>query len=96
MHALHALIVLLRREHLTEKKSNNRFNLIMWSLIVVAMAVAIIFCVKKQGYHYDENYSYYSTNVTYGLHVYDREWKPVSEMEKASVQVWQGAIISML
>ena len=65
---------------MTEKKSNNRFNLIMWSLIVVAMAVAIIFCVKKQGYHYDENYSYYSTNVTYGLHVYDREWKPVSEI----------------
>lgn len=49
--------------------------------MVVAMVVAIIFCVKKQGYHYDENYSYYSTNVTYGLHVHDREWKPVSEIK---------------
>lgn len=57
----------------------------MWTVIVAAMAVALVFCVKKQGYHYDENYSYYSTNVTYGLHVYDREWKPVEEIRSEFV-----------
>lgn len=55
-------------------KSDIRFGLLIWIVIVAAMAVAFFFCVKKQGFHYDEYYSYYSTNVTCGLHAADREW----------------------
>ncbi|MCR5798617.1 MAG: glycosyltransferase family 39 protein [Lachnospiraceae bacterium] len=58
-----------------------RYKLIIWITIVAAMAVAFVFCVKKQGFHYDENYSYYSTNVTYGLHPFDGEWKDVDEIK---------------
>ena len=65
---------------MTEKGRNLKFNILMWVIIVIAMVVAVFFCAKKQGYHYDENYSYYSTNVTYGLHVFDREWKPADEI----------------
>lgn len=43
-------------------------------VIVLQVLAALYFCAQKQGYHYDEYYSYYSSNVTYGLVPTDNEW----------------------
>ena len=50
----------------SEVKNNLGYRLALWLIIVISMIIAVLFCIKKQGFHYDENYSYYSTNVTYG------------------------------
>lgn len=44
------------------------------AVIVLQVIAALYFCEKKQGTHYDEKYSYYSSNVTNGLHPSDGEW----------------------
>ena len=49
-------------------------------LLVLQVIAALCFCMKKTGFHYDEYYSYYSSNVTMGLVLTDREWKPGSEI----------------
>lgn len=49
-------------------------------LFVVQLCAAFWFCSQKQGYHYDEYYSYYSSNVTYGLSPTDMEWKDTAEI----------------
>lgn len=49
-------------------------------LLVVQLCAAFWFCSQKQGYHYDEYYSYYSSNVTYGLAPTDMEWKDTTEI----------------
>ena len=49
-------------------------------LLVLQVIAALYFCMKKTGFHYDEYYSYYSSNVTMGLVPTDREWKPGSEI----------------
>jgi len=61
-------------------KNDLSYKLTMWFLIFISMIVAVLFCNEKQGFHYDENYSYYSTNVTYGLWPTDNEWKEVDEI----------------
>lgn len=58
-----------------------QFKIVVYIVILIAMVVAFIFCMQKQGMHYDENYSYYSTNVTYGLYPTDGEWKSVEEIK---------------
>ena len=60
---------------------NRRIWLVGLSLIMMLqLIVASYFCMEKQGYHYDEYYSYYSSNVTYGLAPTDREWKDGGEI----------------
>lgn len=49
-------------------------------IMMLQLFVASYFCMKKEGYHYDEYYSYYSSNVTYGLVPTDREWKDTAEI----------------
>lgn len=49
-------------------------------LLIIQLCVALFFCAQKQGFHYDEYYSYYSSNVTYGLHPTDKEWKDTEEI----------------
>lgn len=49
-------------------------------LLIIQLCVALFFCAQKQGLHYDEYYSYYSSNVTYGLHPTDMEWKDTEEI----------------
>lgn len=63
-------------------KIGNRklFFLVMGLLLLVQMLVAFMFCGKKSGFHYDEYYSYYSSNVTLGLVPTDREWKSREEI----------------
>lgn len=54
--------------------SKNILKVIFIALIVLQVIAALYFSEKKQGTHYDEKYSYYSSNVTDGLHPSDNEW----------------------
>lgn len=76
------------------KKNELNYKLLMWLIIMVFMIVAVLFCVKKQGFHFDENYSYYSTNTTYGLWPSDNEWKDVNEI-KSEYQVLTGETLNL-
>ncbi len=60
---------------------NKKFFLpCMILLLIVQLCAAFYFCVQKQGFHYDEYYSYYSSNVTNGLRPTDMEWKDTTEI----------------
>ena len=61
-------------------KENKKWICLMTIIMMLQFVVASYFCVQKQGYHYDEYYSYYSSNVTYGLAPTDRAWKDVGEI----------------
>ena len=61
-------------------KENKKWICLMTIIMVLQFLVASYFCIQKQGFHYDEYYSYYSSNVTYGLVPTDREWKDVAEI----------------
>lgn len=56
-------------------KTNGKLYLVLGILLALQLITALYFCGKKTGFHYDEYYSYYSSNVTYGLVPTDREWK---------------------
>ena len=60
------------------KKRN--WYLILGMLLLVQLIAIFYFGSKKAGFHYDEYYSYYSSNVSIGLVPTDREWKPGSEI----------------
>ena len=49
---------------MSKPKADTAFRIMLIITIVLQLAVALCFCVQKQGFHYDENYSYYSSNVT--------------------------------
>ena len=51
------------------------FLWILGLLLMLQAIAAFCFCMKKTGFHYDEYYSYYSSNVSVGLAPSDREWK---------------------
>lgn len=61
----------------------------MGIILILQMLTALIFCAKKSGFHYDEYYSYYSSNVTLGLVPTDREWKSQEEL-LGEFQVLEG------
>ncbi len=61
-------------------KENKKWICLMIAIMMLQLVVASYFCIQKQGFHYDEYYSYYSSNVTYGLAVGDRQWKDVAEI----------------
>ena len=58
---------------MSKPKADTAFRIMLIITIVLQLAVALCFCVQKQGFHYDENYSYYSSNVTYGLNLVKRK-----------------------
>ena len=60
------------------KKRN--WYLILGMLLLVQLVTIFYFGSRKAGFHYDEYYSYYSSNVSIGLVPTDREWKPGSEI----------------
>lgn len=70
-------------------KENGKWICFMTMIMMLQFVVASYFCMQKQGFHYDEYYSYYSSNVTYGLVPTDREWKDVSEI-RSEFQVLEG------
>ena len=55
-------------------KKNRCFLLCMIGLLTVQLAAVFWFGTQKQGFHYDEYYSYYSSNVTNALVPTDMEW----------------------
>ncbi|MDY4126818.1 MAG: hypothetical protein SOX95_05650 [Lachnospiraceae bacterium] len=59
---------------MSKPKVDTAFRIMLIITIVLQLAVALCFCMQKQGFHYDENYSYYSSNVTYGLNPPDGDW----------------------
>lgn len=61
-------------------KINRYFGLCMTALLIAQMVTILYFGMQKQGFHYDEYYSYYSSNVTYSLNPTDMEWKDVNEI----------------
>ncbi|MCX4306694.1 MAG: hypothetical protein OSJ69_12940 [Acetatifactor sp.] len=56
---------------MTGKRKYLIFFVILW---VLQMAAAFWFCTKKQGFHEDEYYTYYSTSRTNGFYVEDGKW----------------------
>lgn len=64
-----------------DKKIQNKwFVPCMILLLILQLCAALWFCAEKQGFHYDEYYSYYSSNVTYALVPTDMEWKDTAEI----------------
>lgn len=63
-----------------KKLTINQINGMMWLLIIVSMIVAFFFCMQKQGFHYDEYYSYYSTNISEGMWLPDGDWRTGSSI----------------
>lgn len=51
------------------------FIVLMILIMMLSLGVSIFFGCKKVGFHYDEYYSYYSTNVTAGMWLGDGEYK---------------------
>ncbi|MBQ0027101.1 MAG: hypothetical protein KBS96_00720 [Lachnospiraceae bacterium] len=60
--------------------SKKLYIILMIIIIVLQIIAAFYFCTRKQGCHYDEYYSYYSSNVTSGLIPTDNEWMDTSEI----------------
>lgn len=58
---------------------------LLFVIMVLQLVAASYFCTRKQGFHYDEYYSYYSTNSTYGLAPGNREWKDTEEIRSEFV-----------
>lgn len=58
----------------TRISQNRKYRVALAIILVLQVIAALYFCCCKQGFHYDENYSYYSSNVTYGLSPSDGEW----------------------
>ena len=63
-----------------ELGSKKVYITIMIVIIVLQMIAAFYFCTQKQGCHYDEYYSYYSSNVTSGLIPTDNAWMNSEEI----------------
>lgn len=61
-------------------QKSGKLYLVLGILLALQLITALYFCGKKTGFHYDEYYSYYSSNVTYGLVPTDREWKDGNEI----------------
>lgn len=63
------------------KPVNKKALFFAMGIILMLQIIAVFwFCSKKSGFHYDEYYSYYSSNVTLGLVPTDREWKSQDEI----------------
>lgn len=56
------------------EKSRGRYLMVFAILWVLQMAAAFYFCTRKQGFHEDEYYTYYSTARTNGFYVEDGQW----------------------
>lgn len=70
-------------------QENRKWLCVLTIIMMLQLFAASYFCIQKQGFHYDEYYSYYSSNVTYGLVPTDREWKDTAEII-SEFQVLEG------
>lgn len=60
---------------------SKKILIIILILMVLQVVTAFYFCTQKQGCHYDEYYSYYSSNVTSGLIPTDNAWMDTIEIK---------------
>ena len=69
-------------------------------ILILQLITAFYFCSKKSGYHYDEYYSYYSSNKTFGLVPTDREWKEAEEIRSEFMvrenERWQFGLVKQM
>lgn len=56
------------------QRGNKLSCFLLFLLIVVTVGIQLWFGFRKAGFHEDEYYSYYSTNMTYGWNVPNGEW----------------------
>lgn len=70
------------RKKWQRQKADGRTRLyfMMGVILLLQLLVILYFGGKKTGFHYDEYYSYYSSNVSRGLVPTDREWKSGAEI----------------
>lgn len=61
-------------------KNKRVFWITMIIILMLQVIAAFYFATLKQGFHFDEYYSYFSTNTTYGLVPTDGEWKDTNEI----------------
>ena len=61
-------------------KNRKIFLPCMIGILILQLITVFWFGEQKQGFHYDEYYSYYSSNVTYALVPTDMEWKDTEEI----------------
>lgn len=59
---------------MSQNSSKTLFKTIGYIILILQLIICIIAGAKKQGFHEDEYYSYYSSNRTAGLFVTDRQW----------------------
>ena len=72
---------------MNEKSSKDRLRTIRYVLLVLQLVMCIIVGAKKQGFHEDEYYSYYSSNRTAGLFVTDRQWQDTDTIKDEFVVI---------
>ena len=70
-------------------KNRKIFLPCMIGILILQLITALWFGTQKQGFHYDEYYSYYSSNVTYALVPTDAEWKDTAEI-RSEFMVMEG------
>ena len=58
-------------------------------LLILQFVTILYFCNCKEGFHYDECYSYYSSNATNALFVPENDWKDCEEI-RSEFQVRKG------
>lgn len=51
-------------------------------LLIIEIAVLIFFGFQKKGMHFDEFFSYFNTNNSYGREAYDRSWVSSENIKK--------------
>ncbi len=61
-------------------KNTRLFLLAMAVLLAVQLSALVFYGNKKEGFHEDELYTYYSSNKTAGLFVNDRQWMDCKEL----------------
>ena len=57
-------------------------KLLLGILLILQLAVLLYFGSQKQGMHFDEYYSYFTTNNSDGRAVNDRQWLNSQDMKK--------------
>ncbi len=63
------------------RTKSNLYRIVLAIIIMLQFIAALYFSTRKTGFHYDEYYSYYSSNVSYGLIPTDNSWMDTGEIK---------------
>lgn len=70
-----------------QDSSKTLFKTIGYILLILQLIICIVVGIRKQGFHEDEYYSYYSSNRTAGLFVTDRQWQDTDTIKDEFVVI---------